>query len=112
MKKIKSLLVLTAAVMFVFALMGPAVAADPVKVPTCWMPEHETFIMWYAIEKGWDKEEGLELGGEDQFLYFDSGMAQMEALPARQWVLGATGGVPQVMGTPALRRLRHRPGQQ
>jgi ABC-type nitrate/sulfonate/bicarbonate transport system substrate-binding protein len=30
---------------------------------------------------------------------FDSGMAQMEALPAKQWVLGGTGGVPQVVGS-------------
>ncbi|MFH1138516.1 MAG: ABC transporter substrate-binding protein [Pseudomonadota bacterium] len=99
MKKIKALLVLTMAAIFVFAAVGTVMAKDLVKVPTCWMPEHETFLMWYAIQKGWDKEEGLDLGGENNFLYFDSGMAQMEALPARQWVLGATGGVPQVMGT-------------
>ena len=59
------------------------------------MPEHETFIPWYAKSQGWDKEEGLDL----ELLYFDSGMAQMEALPARQWVLGATGGVPMTMGS-------------
>ena len=99
MKKIRIWGVLILSLAFLLGVYGPAAAADPVKVPTCWMPEHETFLMWYAIQKGWDKEEGLDLGGEDQFLYFDSGMAQMEALPARQWVLGATGGVPQVMGT-------------
>ncbi|MDO9633279.1 MAG: ABC transporter substrate-binding protein, partial [Humidesulfovibrio sp.] len=33
---------------------------------------------------------------------FDSGMAQLEALPAKQWVLGGTGGVPMMFGA-----LRH-----
>jgi NitT/TauT family transport system substrate-binding protein/sulfonate transport system substrate-binding protein len=33
---------------------------------------------------------------------FDSGMAQIEALPARQWVVGATGGVPMMLAA-----LRH-----
>jgi len=33
---------------------------------------------------------------------FDSGMAQIEALPAKQWVLGATGGVPMMLA--ALRQ--------
>ena len=36
------------------------------------------------------------------YYVFDSGMAQIEALPAKQWVLGATGGVPMMFG--ALRQ--------
>lgn len=95
MKKFTVLGVMILAMAFVISGFGQAMAADLVELPTCWMPEHETFIAWYAKEKGWDKEEGLDM----ELLYFDSGMAQMEALPARQWVLGATGGVPQVMGT-------------
>ena len=31
--------------------------------------EHETFAVWYAKEKGWDKEAGLDLS----MLRFDSG---------------------------------------
>jgi ABC-type nitrate/sulfonate/bicarbonate transport system substrate-binding protein len=74
---------------------GPVLAADQIiKLNTCWMPEHETFIAWYAKEKGWDKAEGLDLN----LLFFDSGMGQMEALPAKAWVLGATGGTPMVVG--------------
>ncbi|MEW5722790.1 MAG: ABC transporter substrate-binding protein [Thermodesulfobacteriota bacterium] len=72
---------------------GPALAEE-IKLATCWMPEHELFFGWYAKEMGWDKEEGLET----ELLYFESGMQQLEALPAKQWVLGATGGVPHVMG--------------
>lgn len=75
----------------------PASAAEKGKVVTlntAWMPEHESFIPWYAKQKGWDKEEGFSL----EMHYFDSGMAQLEALPAKQWTLGGTGGVPAVVG--------------
>ena len=65
-----------------------------VDMKTCWQPEHATFIMWNAKEKGWDKQAGLKL----DFVYFDSGMAQIEALPAKQWVAGCTGGVPMLVG--------------
>ncbi len=92
MKRSKHLIILTIALTMVFAGTCPAGALT--KLPTCWMPEHETFMPWYAKMQGWDKEEGLDL----ELLYFDSGMAQLEALPARQWVLGATGGVPMTMG--------------
>ena len=89
---------LTLVVMLAAALIlsgiGTAFAKDLVKLPTCWMPEHELFFGWYAKEMGWDKEEGLDF----ELLYFESGMSQLEALPAKQWVLGATGGVPHVMG--------------
>ena len=81
-------------VAFVFAGSGVAFSKDLIKVPTCWMPEHEVFFAWYAKEKGWDKEEGLDL----ELIYFESGMSQLEALPGKQWVLGATGGVPHVFG--------------
>ena len=57
-----------------------------------------TFNAWYAKEKGWDKEQGLDF----KLHMFDSGMAQVEALPAKQWVLGATGGVPMMLAA-----LRH-----
>lgn len=69
-------------------------ASDPVKIRSAWMDEHETFLVWYAHEKGWDKEEGIDL----ELLYFDSGMAQLNALPAGEWVLCGTGAVPAMMG--------------
>ena len=69
-------------------------AANPVKIRSAWMDEHETFLVWYAHEKGWDKEEGIDL----ELLYFDSGMAQLNALPAGEWVLCGTGAVPAMMG--------------
>lgn len=93
MKKIAILSIVVMAAVLAFSMM-PAQAQSLVKLQTCWMPEHETFMPWLAKQKGWDKEEGLDL----ELLFFDSGMAQMESLPAKQWVLGGTGGVPQVVG--------------
>jgi len=81
------------------ALSLPALAQGAPKVlNTTWQAEQETFIPWYAKEKGWDKAQGFEF----KLHMFDSGMAQIEALPAKQWVLGATGGVPMMFG--ALRQ--------
>ncbi len=92
MKRAKFFTVIVLAIALALISFGPAMAVE--KLPTCWMPEHETFMPWYAKMQGWDKQEGLDM----ELLYFDSGMAQLEALPARQWVLGATGGVPMTMG--------------
>ncbi len=94
MKRIVSLIAIVAALAGILTVTSSVAAKDLVKVSTCWMPEHELFFAWYAKEKGWDKEEGLDL----ELLYFESGMSQLEALPAKQWVLGATGGVPHVLG--------------
>ena len=94
MKKFTLFAVLVLAAVLVFSLT-PAQAQAPMKLKTCWMPEFETFLPWLAKQKGWDIHEGLDL----ELLFFDSGMAQMEALPAKQWVLGGTGGVPQVVGS-------------
>jgi NitT/TauT family transport system substrate-binding protein/sulfonate transport system substrate-binding protein len=84
-------LVLAAVLVFVFSGVQ---AQAPMKLKTCWMPEFETFFPWLAHQKGWDKEEGLDL----DLLFFDSGMAILEALPAKQWVLGSVGGVPMCIG--------------
>lgn len=95
MKRNFLLIGMVLALVFMFTITGPAVAKDLFKLSTCWMPEHELFFAWYAKEKGWDKEEGLDM----ELLYFESGMSQLEALPAKQWVLGSTGGVPHVLGS-------------
>jgi NitT/TauT family transport system substrate-binding protein/sulfonate transport system substrate-binding protein len=57
-------------------------------------PEFETFQSYQAIQEGLDKKAGLAM----ELIYFDSGMPQIEALPANQWDVGATGGVPMLMG--------------
>ena len=57
------------------------------------MDSYETFAMWYA-KKGWDKEAGLDI----DILFFDSGMAILNALPAGEWQYSCLGGVPAMMG--------------
>ena len=74
--------------------LSAAYQEPPFKLETGWLPEHETFLIWYAKEKGWDKEEGLDI----EMLLFSSGMAQLNALPAGEWVLAGTGAVPGMMG--------------
>ena len=38
--------------------VGSAFSADLVKVPTAWLDEHETFLMWYAKEKAGTRKPG------------------------------------------------------
>ena len=99
MKKLKVAGIVLLALAFFIGGVGAAFAQQKLfTLNTSWQPEHETFVVWYAKQKGWDKEEGLDI----KMHYFDSGMAQWEALPAGQWVLGGQGGVPMVVGA-----LRH-----
>ena len=53
-----------------------------------------TFLIWYAKEKGWDKEAGLDI----DIQYFGSGMDILNALPSGSWVFAGMGGVPAMMG--------------
>jgi len=94
----KKLLWLMTACVLLVSFVGVSFAAAPVKMKTAWMDEHETFLVWYAKEKGWDKEEGLDL----ELAYFDSGMAIIDALSAGEWVMAGVGAVPAMMGN-----LRH-----
>ena len=57
------------ALLFCLAISAPAFSAPLTKVRTAWMDEFEAFPIWYAKEKGWDKEAGLDL----EILYFTSG---------------------------------------
>jgi sulfonate transport system substrate-binding protein len=73
---------------------GPALAQEkPIQLRISHQPEFETFPTWLAMQEGLDKKAGMEL----KLVYFDSGMPQIEALPAKQWEIGATGGVPMMM---------------
>lgn len=92
--RLSKLLSALVAVMLCISLAGMASAADLKKIRTGWMDEHETFLMWYAKEKGWDKEAGLDV----EILYFDSGMAILNSLPAGEWVFAGLGAVPAMMG--------------
>ncbi len=91
----KKTFLLSLAALLLVVFSAPAFAADKlVKVPTCWMDESPGFNIWYAKKMGWDKQEGLDI----EMLLFSTGPAQMEALPAKQWVLGSTGVAGQLVG--------------
>ena len=94
MKRWFKVLTSSLAVVLFITFSCAAFAAAPVKLRTAWLDEHEAFLVWYAKEKGWDKEEGLDI----EMLLFSSGMAQLNALPAGEWVLAGTGAVPGMMG--------------
>ncbi len=94
----KTLIVMLAALALALGSSFAMAQSAPKDLNTTWQAEHETFVPWYAKEKGWDKEAGFNF----KMHMFDSGMAQIEALPAKQWVVGGTGGVPMMFGA-----LRH-----
>ena len=94
MKRIALALCFCVAPMFIAFCWSSATARDLVKIDTCWIDESPGFNIWYAQKMGWDREEGLDI----VMHLFTSGPAQMEALPAKQWVLGSTGAGGQLTG--------------
>ncbi|WP_300674938.1 ABC transporter substrate-binding protein [Desulfoluna sp.] len=94
MKKLRLIGILCLVLMFAVTGVGTAFAKKKLfKLKTCWLPEHEAFMAWYMVEKGWDREEGLDM----ELQYYDSGMAQLEALPSKSWHLGGNGATPHVL---------------
>lgn len=77
-------------VLLALAWSTPARSASPVPMKTAWLGEHETFAVWYAKQKGWDKEAGLDL----TMLHFDSGKAIVEGVLAYDWAIAGCGAVP------------------
>ena len=66
-------------------------AAETTKLETAWLPEHETFLVWYAKKKGWDKQEGIDL----VLNRFDSGKDMMSSVSKwAEWGIGACGAFP------------------
>ena len=94
MRALRTLTILFALALMCLPAPSAAAAEKPFKLDICAMPEHESFIFWYAKEQGWDKDEGLDF----QIHFFQTGMDQLEALPAKQWVVGGTGTVPILVG--------------
>lgn len=88
-------------VLLALAWSTPARSASPVPMKTAWLGEHETFAVWYAKQKGWDKEAGLDL----TMLHFDSGKAIVEGVLAYDWAIAGCGAVP----AHRRNRRRHRP---
>lgn len=82
-------------------LLPSLVWSSPVPVKTAWIGEHETFIVWYAKQQGWDKEVGLDLN----LMRFDSGKTIVDGLSAYEWAVAGCGAVPALLGSPLASRL-------
>jgi len=87
--------IVSLAVLFLLTANLPTgVAADLFELKTSGQAEPCTFLVWDMIQKGWDKEAGLKMTQT----YFDSGMAQVETLPSKQWAIGTSpGAVPSIV---------------
>ena len=82
-------------VLLALAWSTPARSVSPIPMKTAWLGEHETFAVWYAKQKGWDKEAGLDL----TMLRFDSGKAIVEGVLAYDWAIAGCGAVPALTAT-------------
>lgn len=84
---------------FITAGCGPQAkqgANEDEKVPVIRVshqPSYDAWATFDAVKTEFDKENGVEL----KMVFFDSGMPQIEALPAEQWDIGATGTVPSLL---------------
>jgi len=87
--------IVSLAVLFLIAAnVQSGLTAGLTELKTSGQGEASTFLVWDLIQKGWDKEAGLKITQ----IYFDSGMAQIEALPSKQWVIGTSqGAVPSIV---------------
>lgn len=69
----------------------PAKALE--QMQTAWIGEHEAFLVWYAKQQGWDREEGLDL----RMLRFGSGEKIVTRQGNYQWKIAGCGAVPTLM---------------
>lgn len=69
----------------------PTMAAE--QLQTAWIGEHEAFLVWYAKQKGWDKEAGLDI----RMLRFGSGEKIVSRQGNYQWKIAGCGAVPTLM---------------
>ena len=82
----------------VCALFGSLFQSSPSlseTLRTAWLGEHEAFLTWYAKEKGWDKEAGLDI----VMLRFDSGKSLIENVRAYDWAIAGCGAAPAMQAT-------------
>jgi len=74
---------------------GTTESAELTKMTVTFQPQLDAWPAFSAIKEGLDKEKGLEM----EMMFFDSGMPQIEAIPAQQWAAGSTGNVPMLMAS-------------
>lgn len=88
----KFFLSMMAALMLGAFVFSGAQAAELQTLKTAWMGENEAFPMWYAVQKGWDREQGFAI----RMLRFSSGEEIVHGLLAYDWVLAGCGSLPAI----------------
>ena len=92
---LKKYIVLFLAALMLLHFTAPGVdAARLVRVPTAWVDEFETFLMWYAKEKKWDREAGLDI----EINQYNSGAEILNAQSTGAWVYAGMGVIPTILG--------------
>ena len=84
--------VLMSLLAFVLCLL-PSHAKAAEQLQTAWIGEHEAFLVWYAKQKGWDKDAGLDI----RMLRFGSGDKIVSRQGDYQWKIAGCGAVPTLM---------------
>lgn len=79
--------------LFLLCFAVTAAAAPLTRIPTAWVDEFEAFLMWYAKDKGWDREIGLDI----QMTQYRSGEEILNA-PDGSWFFAGMGAVPAIRG--------------
>ena len=77
-----------------FVLFAASDAMAVTKLRLSMQPTPEAFIVHRMIEEGIDKKADFAM----EMIYADSGVSQIEALPAKTWDLANLGGTPMLMG--------------
>jgi len=95
--KINVLLVLVFIACSVFVCGGSAeTKSDALReITVSSQPSFESFTIYWAIKQGFMEKHGIDA----KMMYFDSGMPQIEALPSKQWDIGAVGSVPALFAS-------------
>jgi sulfonate transport system substrate-binding protein len=93
LKKYMILSILSTVVCLTFALSATESMAAT-KLRLSMQPTPEAFIVHRMIEEGIDKKNDFAM----ELIYADSGVSQIEALPAKTWDLANLGGTPMLMG--------------
>lgn len=70
-----------------------ATASQTTTLQTGWLGEHEAFLVWYAKQKGWDKEEGLDI----VMRRYGSGEKIVALQDKTRWAIAGCGAVPALL---------------
>ena len=66
------------------------------KIPIACLPGHESFFAWYAADRDWDEEIGLDL----DLVYFEDGFSLTRSIVKGETMFGAVDGISHLLAAP------------